>query len=361
MIVHPLEEEGGILMQSYGSLYYAFVLMPNEDETFRVIIYDPSSGETLYRKIFDEDPTSIVTLQSTVYISMQTGRIMELKQDDLTKPFTVTFLEDLGGWKSQGSSITLLGIDNDVIYVASKTSNRRARCSRQVGWDTVTLYSRQQSFSVKSSRIVNYEFDPKTHRLLLVTEKDQRFHLHIVSPTAADATETACYQSYEIRNPWDKSTMPWNAVAISTYGEVAFCNQGGRFWIVNPTLTKQTSQFVKIGSIWRPNSGGSACFAGPRDEYLAYSGFEYSEIAAAKFSDGKWLEIKPLIAGTGELYMTNRHTGALPGTSLYDLGTDGRSLIVRLGPDRTDEDSLGVTSNMLWTFDLLNSRGLRLR
>lgn len=340
-------------MPSYGSLYYAFVSMPIEDETFRVIIYDPSSGKTLYTYDFDEDPTSIVALQSTVYISMQTGRIMELKQDDLTKPFTVTFLEDLRGWKSQGSSIKLLGINNDVMYVASKTS-------RQVDWDTVTLYCRQQSFSVKTRRIGKYRFDPKTHRLLLVTEKNQSFQLHIVSPTAADATGIAYYQSYEIRNPWDKSGTPWNAAAISTYGEVAFCNQGGRFWIVNPTLTKQMSQFIKIGSIWRPNSGGSACFAGSRDEYLAYSGFEYSEIAAAKFSDGKWLEIKPLIAGTGELYMTNRHTGALPGTSLYDLGTDGRSLIVRVGPDRTDEDSLGVTSNMLWTFDLLNPKGLRL-
>lgn len=57
--------------------------------------------------------------------------------------------------------------------------------------------------------------------------------------------------------------------------------------------------------------------------------------------------------GTGELYMTSRNHGCIPGTSSHDLGTDDRSSVVRIGPDEIVNGSEGETSNMLWTFDFL--------
>lgn len=124
-------------------------------------------------------------------------------------------------------------------------------------------------------------------------------------------------------------------------------------------MPESLSQFVIIGSILKENAGGNACFAGREDEYLAYSGLEYSEIAATRYVNGRWTGVRSLIAETGNLYMRRRYDGSVPMTSLYDLGTDGEKLIVRVGPEEIDEYSEGATSDMLWTFDLCDADGLK--
>lgn len=112
------------MMHSYGSVYYVFVTQPTE-EVSRLTIYDPSSGETVYTCDFCETITSIVTLRSAVYIGVDTGHIVGLEYSASEKTFNSSSFKSLRGWKSQGKSIAILGINNNVIYIATSNSNAR--------------------------------------------------------------------------------------------------------------------------------------------------------------------------------------------------------------------------------------------
>jgi hypothetical protein len=176
MIVHQLKAQGSVMMHSYGSVYYVFVTEPTE-EVSRLTIYDPLSGKTVYTCDFCETITSIVTLRSTVYIGVDTGHIVELEYRASEKTSNSCCFESLRGWKSEGKPITILGINDDVMYIATGSSNAR-RQHWDDGWDTITLYHRWQAFPVTSRRrVVQHRFDSETHQLFFVTEKDESYHL----------------------------------------------------------------------------------------------------------------------------------------------------------------------------------------
>lgn len=202
MIVHQLKAEGGVLMHSYGSVYYVFVTQPT-DEVSRVTIYDPSSVETVYTCDFREKITSIVTLRSTVYVGVHTGHIVELQYSASKKAFKFSSFESLRGWKSRGEPIKILGIDDDVMYIA--TGGSSATSFLEFSEDTITVYYRWQAFPVTSRRrVVQHRFDSERHQLFFVTEKDQSYHLHVIGITDLETTRAARLQndSYKIQNPW---------------------------------------------------------------------------------------------------------------------------------------------------------------
>ena len=80
MLVHRLEQEGALSVV-YGSPYYSF-LSGLIGDNCRVTIYDPESSRTIYAiGLAGLDLTSMVMLRSSVHIGLQSGRVIELKQD----------------------------------------------------------------------------------------------------------------------------------------------------------------------------------------------------------------------------------------------------------------------------------------
>lgn len=342
MHVHHLRQTGAFLYFSYGSPYYSFVFLPSEDnvKTNKVVIYDPKSGQTIYTAIFhDLEFTSMVMLGSDVYIGLTNGQILRVIQNCATRKYVISYIDSMSGWTTTGEPVTVLGINDTVVCVATSCEKHWLSA-----WKSVTFCRKEVASSRTTEGAVEaYKFDSESNRLLWVTRNSDGYALHTFGQSEGE--NIAQYRKYKMEMPLDFVMC----ITISTYGEVAFSDGRGRFCILNPASNKK--QYLHIGCKRKRNTGGRACFVGKREEYLVYTGNRYSEIAAAKYIDDKWRNQDSLVAETSNIYYSASNSGASE-TSIHDLGTDGRYLVVRVGPEGgIDQEEM---SNMLWIFDVDN-------
>lgn len=349
MSIHTFSEGCAVRFHSYGSSYHAFVMDTLENE---IVIYDPATRTRIFHRSYPRHEfTSMIMFDSDVYVGTTKGTVLVLRKDRNRQEYIETFVKDENDKYSLDGPVAVLGTNREMTCLGAGGKNL-------TDWNLVILYIGEDTFPFDmKGHLECYTFDGKRSRFLCVVKSGTQRYLYRFHRSKFESVRV---ESFRLNSRYEDAKL-WKASAVSIHGDVAI-GAHGLFRIVNPT--EHTGRISKYlfrgnGNTVKINQGGQASFAGDNDEFFIYCQNWSSQIAVARRLSGGWEQTEIWNLETGSKF--NKRRPGLTYSNIDHPGSDGKNLIVRVGPDGFGGDEgVQVTSNVLCVFDLYGSEGLEL-